>query len=158
MSEQEVTAKEIKKAILAKKKPPQPVEEAELLGVKGWLFDCSSYEFEGWRQYYASKDATMSKLSAAKIVQLCFRDKSGQAVFGDKDIVILGGLPRSEIDPIAKAAMRINGFSEEGAEEIVKNLLTILGADGVYDLLASSGAPCPSCTKDTVPANSPSST
>jgi hypothetical protein len=157
--DKELTAKEIKEAILAKKKPPQPVEQAELLGVKGWLFASSSYEFECWREYENSDDPQVVRKSPAKLVQISFRDKTGKACFTDAEVTtVLAGLPRSVIDPVVKAAMRINGFGEEGAKAIVKNFVKTRGVDGLFDLLESIDVRCPICSKSTQPANLPSST
>lgn len=154
----ELSAQEIKKAILANKKLPEPVEQAELLEIKFWLFRCSSYEFESWREYVNSEDPQKVRLADAKFVQISARDKTGKPVFAELDVPILGSLPVAEIDPITKAGMRINGFGEKGEQKIVKNLIKIHGVGGVYDLLASMDAPCPNCTKDTPPTNSPNST
>lgn len=160
MSEKELTAQQIKEAIIKAKteNPKKPQEECEILGVKGWLFKASSYEMEGYRDYANNKEGNFRKLSAAKLVQVSFRSKDGTACFSEKDVPILAGLDDEVINPVFRAALRINGFSVEGMEGILKNLLIALGVDGLYDLLASIGAQCPNCSKDTRSTSSESST
>jgi len=160
MAEKELTAQQIKEAIIKAKtdNPKKPQEECEILGVKGWLFKVSSYEMEGYREYANNKDGDYRKLSAAKLVQIAFRSKDGTVCFSEKDVPILAGLDNEVIDPVCKAILRINGFSQSGMEEILKNLIVILGVDGLYELLASIGAPCPNCGKDTSFTSSESST
>lgn len=160
MTEKELTAQEIKAAIIKAKteNPKKPQEECEILGVKGWLFKVSSYEMEGYREYANNKEGNFRKLSAAKLVQIAFRSKDGTVCFSEKDVPILAGLDNKVIDPVYKAVLRINGFSQTGLEEILKNLLIILGVDGLYELLASINAPCPNCSKDTNSTSSESNT
>lgn len=160
MAEKELTAEQIKAAIIKAKidNPRKPQEECEILDVKGWLFKVSSYEMEGYREYANNKKGNYRKLSAAKLVQISFRSKDGNVCFDEKDVPILAGLDEEVINPIYRAVLRINGFSQEGLEEIVKNLLIALGVDGLYELLASIGAPCPNCSKDIPSTSSESST
>ena len=160
LAEKELTAPQIKEAIIKAKteNPRKPQEECEILGVKGWLFRVSSYEMEGYREYANNKEGNFRKLSAAKLVQISFRSKNGTACFSEKDVPILAGLDEEVINPVYRAAMRVNGFSVEGLEDILKNLLIVLGVDGLYELLASINAPCPNCSKDTHTTSSESST
>lgn len=160
MFKEELTAQQIKEAIIKAKteNPRKPQEECEIMGVKGWLFKVSSYEMEGYRDYAGNKEGNFRKLSAAKLVQISFRSKDGTTCFSEKDVPILAGLDDEVINPIYRTCLRINGFSVEGMEEIVKNLLIILGVDGLYELLANIGAPCPNCSKDTRSTSSESST
>ena len=160
MSEKELTAQQIKEAIIKAKieNPRKPQEECVILGVKGWLFKVSSFEMEGYREYANNKEGDFRKLSAAKMVQISFRSKDGTACFGEKDVPIIAGLDEEVINPVYRAAMRINGFSLEGLEGILKNLLITLGIDGLYELLANINAPCPNCRKDTPNTSSGSST
>lgn len=160
MAEKELTAQQIKEAIIKAKtdNPKKPQEESEILGVKGWLFKVSSYEMEGYRDYANNNEGNFRKLSAAKLVQVSFRSKDGTACFSEKDIPILAGLDDKVINPVFRACLRINGFSPEGLEEILKNLLIALGVDGLYELLASINAPCPKCSKDTHSTSSESNT
>ena len=159
MSEQELTAQQIKEAIIKAKmdRPKEPVEQVEILGIKGWLFKGSSYEINGWRKYENSKDDDIQRCSMARLVQISFRDKQGNVVFGEKDVTIIAGIDDDVIYPVYRSALRINGMSVEGLESILKNLLVILGVDGLYGLLASMGAPCPNCLKDTKSTSSESS-
>lgn len=128
---------------------PKPIEPAEILGVKGWLFRPSSYEMEGWRELYKDNDPAKRRLSPAKLIQISFRDEDGTAVFEELDLPIIAGIEDSQINPIVRRILAINGYGDEGAEIILKNLIAILGVDGVYDSLASIGAACPNCLKNT---------
>jgi len=145
-----MNAAEIKKAILAKKtQPVQPVEKAEIFGVEGWLFRATSYQFEGWRDVSSDKDAEIRRLNPAKLIQISFRDKENNPVFEELDIPVIGGIPDTEINPIFKRCLAINGYGGEGIEALLKNLIAITGIDGVYASLANINAPCPNCGKDT---------
>ena len=154
-------AEEIKKAIQNKKaEKKRPVEESELLGVKGWLYRSSSIAMEGWRSYSnatkpdGSPDEEKRKLSPAKIVQISFRDEDGNRVFEETDLAFIGTIDDSEINRVFKRCLAINGYGGEGIEAILKNLVAIVGVDGVYASLVNIGCLCPNCSKDTRPTNS----
>lgn len=148
----------IKKHILEKKAQKQtPVEQAEIYGIQGWLYRATSYQMESWREISNSKDDNMRKLGPAKLIQISFRDDDGNNVFEEIDLPIIGGILDSEINRVFKRALAINGYGGEGIESILKNLLLILGADGLYDSLVSIGYQCPNCSKDTQNTNSESS-
>lgn len=154
-------AEEIKKAILEKKsKPVKPKEQAELLGVKGFLFQSSSYQMESWRNYSnalnkeGEPDEDKRRLSPAKLIQISFRDEDGNRVFEDLDTPIIGGIADSEVNRVFKRCLAINGYGGEGIEAILKNLVAIVGVDGVYASLVSIGCPCPNCSKDTMSTSS----
>lgn len=155
-----MTAQEIKAAIIKAKtdNAKKPQEPCEILGVKGWLFKVSSYEMEGYREYANNREGDFRKLSSAKLVQISFRSKDGTVCFSEKDVPILAGLDDEVINPIYRAVLRINGYTSEGLEEIVKNLLIMLGVDGLYELLESTGAQCPKCSKDTPSTSSENNT
>jgi hypothetical protein len=153
---QELTAAEIKKRILQEKvRPAEPVEAAKIFGHEGWLFKPTSFQMEGWRSMVnavkedGTPDDDVRKLAPAKLIQISFRDKQGNPVFDELDLAVIGGMPDDQINPLRSTILRINGMNLEGFEDVLKNLLAILGVAGVYALLASIGAPCPSCTKDT---------
>jgi len=160
-----MNAEQIKKAILEKKtRPTEPVEPATLLGVEGWLFRASSYQMEGWRQVAnaikpdGSPDDDRRKLSPSKLIQISFRDKENNLVFEDLDLPVIGGMLDTEISPIFKRCLAINGYGGEGIEAILKNLIAITGTDGVYASLVNIGAPCPNCGKGIQSMNSASNT
>jgi hypothetical protein len=145
-------ADEIKKLILEKKnRPVKPVEEAEILGVKGWLKRSSSYQMEGWRTVAnATKrdnapDEDRRRLAPAKLIQISFCDEDGKLVFEELDLALIGGIEDAEINRVFKRCLSINGYGGEGIEAILKNLIAIVGTDGVYASLANIGAVCPNC-------------
>lgn len=154
-------AEEIKKAIQDKKaQKKEPAEECKILGTKGFLYKSSSYEMEGWRSYAnavkpdGQPDEHKRKLSPAKLIQISFRDEEGARVFEEQDLSFIGGIDDDEINRIFKRCLTINGYGGEGIEAILKNLIAIVGVDGVYASLVSIGCPCPNCSKDTQNTNS----
>ena len=158
MSE-ELSAKEIKKQLLDKRtEPAKPVEPCEFAGVKGWLWRCNSLQMNGWRDYVNHEDPEQSRLSDAKLVQISFRDKQGDYVFTEKGLSIIAGFDDGDVRPIVNAALRINGYSAEGLEAIVKNLVATIGADGLYEKLQTMGYQCPVCSTSTANTSSESST
>lgn len=157
-------AEEIKKAIIEKKlKAKKPVEKAEILGVEGWLFKSSSIEMEGWRVFSnatnkdGEPDMEKRRLSPSKLIQISFRDEDFNKVFEESDLPLIGGIDDDEINKVFKRCLSINGYGGEGIEAILKNLVAIVGVDGVYASLVNIGARCPNCSKDTQPTNSESS-
>lgn len=155
-----MNAEQIKKAIFEKKtKPASSVEKATIFEIEGYLFKVTSYQMESWRacsnaiKSDGSPDEEIRRLSPAKLVQISFRDSDGNPVFEDLDLPVIGGMPDAEINPIFKRCLAINGYGGEGIEAILKNLLAIVGVDGVYASLVNINAACPNCTKDTPPTN-----
>jgi hypothetical protein len=149
-------AEEIKKAIQTKKSQKlKSVEEAEILGVKGFLYRSSSFEMEGWRacsnalNKEGEPDENKRRLSPSKLIQISFRDEDGLKVFEELDLPFIGGIEDSEINRVFKRCLAINGYGGEGIEALLKNLVAIVGVDGVYASLVSIGCPCPNCTQDT---------
>jgi len=160
-----MNAAEIKTAILKEHtKPAKPVEKRAIFGFEGWLFKPTSYQMEGWRQMAnavnpdGSADEEKQKLAAAKLVQISFRDSENNPVFDELDLPVIAGMPDDQIHPLRLAILRINGMNTEGFEAVLKNLIAIIGIDGVYALLANINAPCPNCRKDTPNTSSGSST
>jgi len=148
---EKMKAEQIKKAIIQKTtiQRLKPIEQAEILGVKGWIFRPSSYEMEGWRELYNENDPIKRRLGPAKLIQISFRDEDGTAVFEELDLPIIAGIEDNQINPIVRRILAINGYGTEGERIILKNLIATLGIDGVYDSLASMGAACPKCSKGT---------
>jgi hypothetical protein len=154
-------AEEIKKAIQSKKaQVKKPTEQAEILGVKAFLYKSSSYEMEGWRSFSnalnpdGEPDENKRRLSPSKLIQISFRDEEGNKVFEELDLPFIGGIEDYEINRVFKRCLAINGYGGEGIEAILKNLVAIVGVDGVYASLVNIGCPCPNCSKDTPPTNS----
>lgn len=157
-------ATDIKKAIQDKKsQKKKPTEETEILGVKGFLYKSSSYEMEGWRTYSnaldneSKPDEHKRKLSPAKLIQISFRDEDGIKVFEELDLPFIGGIDDDEINRVFKRCLAINGYGGEGIEAILKNLVAIVGTDGVFASLVNIGCHCPNCSKDTQRTNLESS-
>lgn len=158
-TQSELTAAEIKQKLMAAKTSQGgPVEPCEFAGVSGWLFLATAYQMEQYRAMANSDDADVAAKAPSKLIQVCFRDHSGVAVFAGNELAIIAGFLDRDHAPVFRSALRINGYGPQGGEQLVKNLLTILGADGFYDLLARLGAPCPKCSTDGVPGNSASNT
>lgn len=154
-------AQEIKKAIQAKKaEKKQAAEDAELLGIKISLYKSSSIAMEGWRSFSSATkedgkpDEEKRRLSPSKLIQISCRDDEGNLVFDESDLPFIGGIEDIEINRIFKRCLAINGYGGEGIEAILKNLVAIVGVDGVYASLVSIGCHCPNCSKDTRPTNS----
>lgn len=156
-------AEEIKKAIQEKKAQKKKfIEEAEILEVKGFLYRASSYEMEGWRAYSnavtdeGKPDENKRRLSPSKLIQISFRDEDGLKVFEELELPFIGGIEDTEINKVFKRCLAINGYGGEGIEAILKNLVAIVGVDGVYASLVNIGCPCPNCSKDIQPTSSES--
>jgi hypothetical protein len=156
-------AEEIKKAIQAKKAEKQKaVEKAELEGIEVFLYQSSSYEMEGWRSYSnalnkeGEPDENKRRLSPSKLIQITCRDDDGNLVFDESDVPFIGGLSDTEVNRVFKRCLAINGYGGEGIEAILKNLVAIVGVDGVFASLGNIGCPCPNCSKDTQPTSSES--
>lgn len=156
-------AEQIKKAIQEKKaQKKKPAEETEILGAKGFLYKSSSYEMEGWRAYSnamndeGKPDEHKRKLSPAKLIQISFRDEDGAKVFDETDLAFIGAIDDDEINRVFKRCLAINGYGGEGIEAILKNLVAIVGIDGVFASLVNIGCHCPNCSKDTALTNSES--
>lgn len=147
-------AEEIKKAIIAKKlEKKKTVGEAVILGVGGFLYRASSALFEDYRAYRnavkddGTPDYEKRRLANGKLVQISFRDEEGNFVFEDSDVPVIAGIDEIEIFPLCRKIWTVNGLSDESIEALLKNLIGILGVDGLYALLASINAPCPNCSK-----------
>ena len=158
-----MNAEEIKKAIIEKHtKPKKPTQTAEIFGIEGWLFKPTSAQMEGWRSMVnaitqdGKPDDNIRKLAPAKLIQISFRDKEGKPVFEELDLPMIGGMPDDQVNPLRLTILRINGMNTEGFEDVLKNLIAIIGIDGVYAMLVKIGAPCPNCRKDIPSTNSES--
>jgi len=158
-----VKAEEIKKAIIDKKiEKKKPVIEAVIHGVKGWLFRVSSASMEDYRSFRnavkddGTPDYDKRRLANGKLVQISFRDEDGNFVFEDGDIALIAGIDELEIFPVCRKIWDINGLSDESIESLLKNLIGILGGDGLYDILGKLGYQCPSCSKNTNTSSSES--
>ena len=154
-------AQDIKKAIQEKKaEKRQFVEEAKILDIDILLYKSSSYAMEGWRSYSNATDSEgkpdehKRKLSPAKLIQITCRDEDGNLIFEESDLTFIGGIDDIEINRIFKRCLAINGYGGEGIEAILKNLVAIVGVDGVYASLVNIECPCPNCSKGTQLTNS----
>ena len=57
----------------------------------------------------------------AKLCALCMIDEEGKRLFSDAQVVELGNKSSAAIDRIYAVASRMNGFSKEDIDELVKN-------------------------------------
>ena len=110
-----------------------PKEEAEVAGIKVWIFGLTSYELEEWRLVRNNPDGVDAQLATAKLLQLALRDENGSRVFTVKELAIIAGLPARDLEPLSRVALRLSGFGVEAEAEILKNLLKIRGGDGLSE-------------------------
>jgi hypothetical protein len=157
---QELTIPQIKAAITTEQaKTKHQSEQTTWFGHPAWVFVFSGLDLECWRLYKLSDDPKKQQFATAKLVQLCLCDKNGKRFYSDIEIPHIAGLkPGKEMDHIRDIAMRINGYSNEGLDEILKNLQTILGDSGLQELHANITAQLKSSSQDTPPTRSPSNT
>lgn len=144
---------EIKQAIEAKK-AQRNSKPFEFFGIKVLIKQISAYSMAEYREYANSEDAKISRLSRAKLLQLCLHDiESGQQLYGDNEVTQLVGHAGIEIDRVFNECLRVNGYGGEGREDILKNLVMTLGDDGLRELREIIDARLQSCSKDTPPTN-----
>jgi hypothetical protein len=155
-----LTAREIKEAVLrAKQQKPEPVEVWEFAGVTGYLFKAKAKQMARYRRLMGDDDPDRADLGPALLIAICFRDHAGTPVWDIKnDLTTIAGLDDDIVEPCFRRCLYINGYGVEATEDIVKNLLRIVGVDGLYALLASMGAPCPSCMSALTSESSESNT
>lgn len=158
-------AQEIKKAIVAKMtEKKKPVKSVTILNIEGFLYEVGCGQWEEWRALKnavitegkdaGKPDMSIRKMAPGKLIQLSFRDEDGELVFEHADVPMLSNIPTRQIETVCRDIMQINGFDDDSIEILLKNLILITGVDGLYDILAKLGFPCPKCSKDTLPVNS----
>ena len=130
-----------------------PKEEAEVAGIKVWVYGLTSYELEEWRLVRNNPEAVDTKLSTAKLLQLALRDENGAKIFSAKELAIIGGLPAKDLEPLSRVAMKLSGYGVEAEAAILKNLLKISGGDGSLEQPESTKQASPDSLKCT-PAGS----
>ncbi len=136
------------------KKEKYKIPDADVTVV---LHGLTSRQLEQWRQDCRNPEAMDSDLCAAKLLQMSLHDEAGNLVFDETEVMFLGDRPAAFLEPMSEIAKNLNGHGRDSLEAIAKNLVRILGVSGLFDLLESIGARCPSCSKDTAATNSPSS-
>jgi len=129
MTNEKVTAKQIKLAMMDLRNQI-PKEEAEVAGIKVWVFGLTSYELEEWRLLRNNPTAVDAQLATAKLLQLALRDEKGARVFTAKELAIIAGLPARDLEPLSRVAMRLIGYGVEAEAAILKNLLKTPGGGG----------------------------
>jgi hypothetical protein len=56
----------------------------------------------------------------ARLVALCAVDESGQRMFGDKEVTLLGSKSASVLDRLFTAAQKLNGMTQQDVEELTE--------------------------------------
>jgi len=144
-----MSVQDIKNAV-SKKKENVVRKEFEFCGEKVILKRLTGYFMEEWREWETDDKPEISRLSKAKMIQLCVHDpESGQRVYADNEVTQIVGLDGIDIDEAFNECMRVNGYGERGREAILKNLLITLGEDGLRELHEIIGARLQSCSEDT---------
>lgn len=153
-----MSIQELKQQIEARKAVKQS-KEVEFCGVKLQVKQLTGYAMAEWREYANSDDPKVSRLSRAKLLQLCLYDpESGQRLYEDNEVTQLIGHAGIEIDRVFNECLRVNGYGTEGREDILKNLVMTLGEDGLLELQEIINVQLQSFSKDTASTNSKSST
>jgi len=126
-----------------------PKEKVQVAGVDVWVHGLTSYELEEWRMLRNNPEAADNRLSTAKLLQLALRDETGAQIFQANELAIIGGLPAKNIEPLARVALKLNGYGVEAETAILKNLLKISGGDGSLEQPGNTNVPSPSSSEDT---------
>jgi len=148
MTEEKLTRKQIKKAILDLRNQI-PKEELEVAGVKVWVYGLTSYELEDWRLVKNNPELVNTKLCTAKLLQLALRDETGAQIFQVKELAMIAGLPAKDLEPLSRAALKLSGFGVEAEADILKNLLKICGDVGSSEQPGNTDAASPSSSETT---------
>lgn len=78
------------------------------------------YEDETFR--LNGSDVSLNRKNArARLLVRCIADEAGQRIFSDEDADALGGQPANIIDKVYAEALKVNGFTKQDVEELVKN-------------------------------------
>jgi hypothetical protein len=135
-----------------------PKEKYQIGDQTIWFHGLKSRQMQQWLNDTKDSEQISPDLANARLIQMSAHDAEGNLLFDETDIMALGEMSVLDERPMMDVINRINGIGRESNEAILKNLLKILGTDGVYGLLASINAPCPSCSKGTPSTSSGSST
>ena len=153
------TTQQIRQAIEYQQAAGFKPEKATFFGQEVWVWPLSSYEMESWRAYVKSKDDMEIRKNVAKLIQISLRTEDGAVLYPSDSVDMIAGFrPAIELDRIEEIAMRVNGYSSAGMEDILKNLSTTPGDSGSPGSPESIDAASENCSKDTQPENSQSST
>jgi len=143
-----MSVKSIKDAV-SKKKDIIVQKETEFCGEKVILKRISGYYMAEWREWSNSDKPEIKRLERAKLLQLCIHDpESGNRVYDDIEVTQIIGLGSIDIDEIYFECLRVNGYGEQGRDDILKNLVMTLGEDGLRELHEIIGARLQSFSKD----------
>lgn len=58
----------------------------------------------------------------AKLVAICVVDESGQRLFGDKDVLLLGTKSAAALDRVFTVAQQLAGLTDKDVDELAENL------------------------------------
>jgi hypothetical protein len=118
----------------------------------------SAYGMEEYRDYANSEDKEIRRLHRAKLVQLCmYHEESDKRFYTDMEVRDVASHNPGEIDRLYHVCLKINGYGNDGKEDILKNLVMILGEDGLLELRGIIDARLQSLLKDTPPGSLPNS-
>lgn len=151
----DLTDQEFKKAVEAQQAITRTRnEKTTFFGQDAWVFVISGAEIEAYWECTRSPETAKKKLALATLVAVSLCDKNGKRRYEDLDVTRLAGFkPAKELDNIKDIALRINGYGAEGVEEILKNLLRMIGEDGLRDLQENITSLLKSSSKSTVPTS-----
>ena len=141
--------KKIDKQAILNRRQKMPKEEYQIGEQKVWFRGLKGREWEDWKTAASDPEKIDPNLVNAKIIQMSMCEEDGSLVFNETDIMALGEMWMSDIKPMLEIIFRLNGIGASSYEAILKNLVKILGIDGLFDLLASINVRCPNCSKDT---------
>lgn len=107
--------------ILGKRKAYR-VEEVECPGLGGTVFVrvMSAAERDRFEAEHAARRDKNTDFRA-RLVAAAACDESGAALFTAEDVPALGELPSDDVEPVVKAALRLNGLAADSAEDARKN-------------------------------------
>jgi hypothetical protein len=145
-----MSVKDIKEAVAAQQlKQKEIQEDYTFCGQQVTIKRITAHYFEEAREWSDSQDINTRRAAKAKMVQLCFYEPdTGVRIYDDNEVNQLVGFDAIDIDDAYHACLRVNGFSPAGKEGILKNLLKILGEDGLRELREIIDARLQSSSKD----------
>ena len=85
----------------------------------------------------------------ARLVALTVVDESGQKVFTQDDVDLLGAKSGSALDRVFSVAQKLNGLSGADVEELTKNSSGARSADSISDSPSLSDLPTPTTSLST---------
>jgi hypothetical protein len=145
---------EAKKAIEAKRTATKKSKKDFFGDIPVLLKQITACQMEEYRDYAGSDQPEVRRLYRAKLVQLCmYHEESGERFYTDKEVRDVAAHEPNIIDRLYYECLRINGYGSDGREDILKNLVTTFGEDGLRELQEIIDARLQSFSKDTAPTS-----